>query len=87
MNHKAKWRNFSEDYIKKIVKESTSDRQVAIKLGYRSNSGGASYSLHRMYDELNIDTSHFKGQEWKKDLIDLKTFNLNTYKKIRSALK
>ena len=87
MNHKAKWRNFSEEYIRTIVKESTSDRQVALKLGYKEKSGGASYSLHRMYDELNIDTSHFKKQGWSKDLIDLKSFNLNTYKQNGKTLR
>ena len=87
MAYNAKWKNFSIEEIKQIVQESSSNREVAKKLGYNPNGGGTLSSLHKMYVELNIDISHFKGQGWNKDLIDLKSFDLNTYKKNGKTLR
>ncbi len=61
MSNKARWRNFSEEEIRKIVSESISIREVAKKLGYAPDGGGTAKSLKAMFVELNIDTSHFKG--------------------------
>jgi len=61
MSNKAKWRNFSESEIREIVKNSKSFREVAGKLGYVKDGGGTITSMHKMCEELNIDTSHFLG--------------------------
>jgi len=61
MSNKAKWRNFSREELSEIVKDSYSNREVARKLGYAIDGGGTMASLKKMYEELNLDTSHFKG--------------------------
>lgn len=38
-------------------------------------------SLHRMYDEMNLDTSHFLGEGWNKNNYAYETFTSGTYKK------
>lgn len=81
MGRIAKWRTFSKQEIKKIVKESYSDREVAEKLGYKKDGGGSKVTLHQMYRELNLDTSHFKGLGWNKDNYDYDSFTIHSYKK------
>lgn len=77
----AKWRNFSEDEIRKIVAESFSIREVAKKLGYIPDGGGTAQSLKKMFKELDIDTSHFKGQGWNKENYDYDSFKNGNLKK------
>ena len=81
MSNIAKWRTFSRQEIEKIVKESKSNRDVARALGYSANGGGTMQSLNRMYEELNLDTSHFLGQGWNKNNYSYETFSNGTYKK------
>ena len=81
MSNKAKWRNYSKDQIEEIVKNSKSFREVAGKLGYARDGGGTIASLHRMCEELEIDTSHFLGQSWNKENYDYKLFTINSNKK------
>lgn len=81
MSNKARWRNFSEEEIRKIVAESISIREVAKKLGYVPDGGGTAKSLKAMFVELNIDTSHFKGQGWNKENYDYDSFKEGTVKK------
>ena len=81
MANKAKWRAFSEDYLKQIVKNSISYREVAGKLGYKKDGGGTIKSMHNMCEELGIDTSHFLGQSWNKENYDWLAFDVNTNKK------
>ena len=81
MSHKAKWRNFSEDQIREIVNNSKSFREVAGKLGYVKDGGGTITSMHKMCEELNIDTSHFLGQGWNKENYDYSLFTVNSVKK------
>ena len=38
-----------------------------------------------MYDEMNIDTSHFLGKGWKKDNYTYESFAYGTYKSNGSA--
>lgn len=85
MAKQPKWKSFSEEEIRKIVSESCSDREVAGKLGYCKDAGGTMSSIHKMYEELNIDTSHFKGQGWNKDNFDYSSFNNFSYKKNGSS--
>jgi hypothetical protein len=74
MPKQAKWKNFSKEEIEKIVKESFSTREVAEKLGYQKDGGGTIASLNKMFQELELDTSHFKGQGWNKDNFDYDSF-------------
>lgn len=81
MAKEAKWRQFSKEYIEKIVNESKSYREVAQKLGYAKDSGGTQTSLIKMCNELNLDTSHFLGQSWNKENYDYNLFTINSVKK------
>ena len=86
MGNIARWRLLPKEEIEQIVKESYSDREVARKIGYSVNGGGTMKSLHSMYSELNLDTSHFKGQGWNKDNYDYESLKPNTYKKNGESL-
>lgn len=79
---KAKWKSFSKEEIENIVKNSISNREVAEKLGYAKDGGGTAAALKKMYEEYQIDTSHFKSQGWNKDNFNYERF---TYGKIIKA--
>ena len=81
MSNKAKWRNFSKEEISEIVQTSYSNREVARKLGYAVDGGGTMASLKKMYLELELDTSHFKGQGWNKENYNYDVFTNGTKKK------
>ena len=81
MSNKARWRQFPVEQLQKIVKNSKSFREVAGKLGYVKDGGGTITSLHKMCDELNLDTSHFLGQAWNKENYDYDLFTINSVKK------
>ena len=81
MPKQPKWRSFSNEELKKIISESYSDREVALKLGYAVNGGGTMASIHKMYEQIEADTSHFKGQGWNKDNYNYDAFSINSYKK------
>ena len=85
MSNKAKWRNFTKEQIEEIVASSVSNREVARKLGYAQDGGGTMASLKKMYEELQIDTSHFKGQGWNKDNYNYDAFTEFSYKKNGSS--
>ena len=70
----AKWKSFTEEQLQEIVANSSSNREVARKLGYNENGGGTMTALKKMYEEMNLDTSHFKGQGWNKGNYDYSTF-------------
>ena len=86
MSNKAKWRNFSKEEISEIVQTSYSNREVARKLGYAVDSGGVMTSLKKMYLELELDTSHFKGQGWNKENFDYSRFRYGNNIKTANAL-
>lgn len=81
MSNKAKWRNYPVEEIKEIVASSFSEREVARKLGYAIDGGGTKASLKKMYLELGLDTSHFKGQAWNKANYNYDSFQQYSYKK------
>ena len=81
MGRKARWKNFSEEEIKKIVSDSISIREVTKKLGYSPDGGGTAKALKGMIAELNIDISHFKGQGWNKENYDYTSFREGIVKK------
>lgn len=86
MGNKAKWRSFSKEEISEIVQTSYSNREVARKLGYAVDSGGVMTSLKKMYLELELDTSHFKGQGWNKENFDYSRFRYGNNIKTANAL-
>lgn len=62
-------RTDNKEYREKLimlVKESTSVRQIAIKLGFKSG-GRSNANIKNDIEYLNLDTLHFTGQGWKKD--------------------
>lgn len=83
----ARWKNYSKEEIETIVKNSKSDRDVAEALGYNKDSGSAKQSIHRMYKELNLDTTHFLGQGWNKNNFMFEDMKLGVYKKNGQLLK
>lgn len=81
MSNKAKWRNYSQEQLEEMVKDSISFRELAGKLGYKRDGGGTISSLHKMCEEYNFDTSHFKGQAWNKENYDYSLFTVDSPKK------
>jgi Zn finger protein HypA/HybF involved in hydrogenase expression len=71
-----KWEQFTRQEIEQFVKESISYAQLAKKIGYEDSSIGSAYrAVHQMINELNLDTSHFKGQRcWKGKTRDNKSY-------------
>lgn len=86
----AKWKNFTDDELKKIVQESTSFVQVQKKLGYTGNSGSIPNTLKDVFDKKNIDYSHFKGHAWNKEISKyedaLTDFGTHDWSKIKELL-
>ena len=62
----AKWKKFTKEELEQIVKDSTSFVQAQVKIGYEKNSGSAFKTLKKIFDDLKIDYSHFKGHAWNK---------------------
>ena len=53
----AKWEKFTKEQIEEIVNNSTSNKEVAEKLGYKwteASAGGAGVTLKKMYEKLDI---------------------------------
>lgn len=78
---KAKWENFTKEQIADIVANSTSNREVAEKLGYVKDGGGTMGTLKKMYEKLELDTSHFKGHGWNAGNYDYSLFTKGENKK------
>lgn len=83
---KAKWENFTKEQIADIVANSTSNREVAEKLGYIKDGGGTMATLKKMYEKLGLDTSHFKGQGWNAGNYDYSLFMKGESKKSGKTL-
>ena len=81
MSHIARWRKFSKEQIEQKVLNSKSFRELAQKLGYARNGGGTITSLHKMCEQLNLDTSHFLGSAWNKENYDYSLFTVDSPKK------
>lgn len=65
---------FTLDEIKAICTKSQSYRQFALQLGYSENSTD---SVKKLINEYQLDISHFKGQGWSKDSVDMSIFQYN----------
>lgn len=83
---RARWRNIPKEEILNIIKESSSDAQVLEKLGY-SPGGGSRQSLKKIYKELDADVSHFTGQCWNKDLVDVTKYKYGRVLRNGQALR
>lgn len=60
-------RSWTASDLKNAVANSTSRRQVIIKLGLRP-AGGNYAQVKKYLEELRIDIRHFKGQAWNKGM-------------------
>ena len=72
---KPLWQNFSDIELQEIVNNSISFREVQTKLGYSSKSGSIPERLKKVFDEKQIDYSHFKGHAWNKKEIEISEIN------------
>lgn len=63
-----KYDQFSEDELQKFCKESSSFRELAIKIGYYPNGGSTLKALKEMVAKYNLDVTHFTGQSHQKNL-------------------
>lgn len=74
MSNIAKWKLFSEDEIREIVKQSRSYRDMAERMGYNPNGGSTNQTMKKIIEKYNIDISHFLGQGWNKENYDYTKF-------------
>lgn len=60
----------SDDALREAVEKSSSYAETWRNLGIKL-TGGSHAHFKRRIEKLQIDTSHFKGQSWSKDIKDL----------------
>jgi hypothetical protein len=60
---------YSPEQIIEIAKQSSSKRDFYIKMGYSPNSGSYKEVADRLISKYNIDTSHFTGSAWNKNIV------------------
>lgn len=72
---KPLWQNFTDEELKNIVSQVYSFHSLQEKLGYSSKSGSVPAILKKVLEEKNIDFSHFKGQAWNKQIIEINDIN------------
>ena len=65
---------FTLEEIQQICSECYSYRQLALRLGYSANSTNM---VKKIVENYNLDISHFSGQGWKKDVVDMSIFQYN----------
>lgn len=69
----------SKEDIRQIIETSNSYAQVARKMGYGDVISGAVYrTIHKIIDELELDISHFSGQSWSKNKVDISKYKYGT---------
>lgn len=84
---KAKWKNFTDQELKEIVKNNISFRAVQQALGYNTNSGSVVLRLKKVFDDKGIDYSHFKGQAWnKKDEQSYSDFGITNWQGVKEKI-
>lgn len=59
-----KLRSLTDKRLKEIVSQSTSWRDLMLRIGL--NGGGSFKAVKLKVTSLNIDTTHFTGQGWSK---------------------
>lgn len=58
-------KNYTISYLKEIIKQSRSIREVLFNLNM-ATAGGNYQTIKKKIAEYNIDISHFTGQSWNK---------------------
>ena len=77
-------RIFDIERVKKLISESSSLRQVLLKLGYKNPRGTGHYRvIYKLIKDYNLDISSLMGRGWSKN----KTFNERTEKSLDQYLK
>lgn len=79
-------KNYTNEDVANAVSTSVSIRQVLSKLGLVA-AGGNYASIHRLIQELELDTSHFTGMLWSKGKILGKKFPLEDYLSNRRTIQ
>lgn len=69
---------YTKELLEPIVIESTSIREVLIKLGLKY-SGGNHTHISKKIKEFNIDTTHFLGKGWCKGKQSHKRYTKNSF--------
>ena len=82
-----KWRQFTQEQLAKMVKDSTSFRDFTIKLGYVGDSGNGLAAARAVIKEYQFDISHFTGQGWEKNNFDYSRFRKGNHIKSVEATK
>lgn len=82
----AKWRNFTRQEIEQFVSESYSFASLAEKFGYNKKGGSYLCTMKDMIQELNLDVSHFTGQNWNKNNFDYDRFKNGKVIKTSAAI-
>ncbi len=77
------WEKFSDNELAQFVQESTNINELAVKLGYSPRSGSGNLAVKEMLKIKNFDSTHFLGQNWRKDNYDYTRFQSNS--KIHSS--
>ena len=70
-----------------MVKNSTSFRALAIKLGYVGDSGSNIAAVKAVVEKYHFDISHFTGPGWKKNNFDYSRFRKGNHIKSAEATK
>ena len=65
---------FTLEEIQQICSQCYSYRQLALRFGYSENSINR---VKEIIEQYNLDISHFTGQGWKRDKIDISIFQYN----------
>ena len=68
-----KYEQYTKEELQNFCNESTSIRELAIKIGYKQDSGGNIKMVKEMIKELNLNCNHFTGQSHKKNLGKIRT--------------
>jgi hypothetical protein len=66
MEKTRKYRNYTDEDVIRIAKESTSLAQLLEKLDL-TMSGGNYANMKKILHRLKVDTTHWNGQGWSKD--------------------
>lgn len=83
----TKWSRFTQEQLAEIVKNSTSFRALAIKLGYDGDGGSGIAAARAVIKEYQFDISHFTGQGWNKNNFDYSRFRKGNHIKATEATK
>lgn len=65
---------FTSEEIQQICSQCYSYRQLALRLGYSENSVNI---IKKIVEKYNLDISHFTGQGWRRDKVDMSIFQYN----------